>query len=83
MRTNKLTKQEKTIEEDLLKGEYASVDKVEMSAITSALANRKKDAVLNIRVNSQDLRSIKEKAHKLGLRYQTFISEVIHRVAQV
>ena len=82
MRKVKLTRQEKTIEESLLKGEYANVDKEELAAIAQALESRKKDAVLNIRVNSKDLENIKEKAHRLGIRYQTLISEFIHRIAR-
>jgi predicted DNA binding CopG/RHH family protein len=82
MRKVKLTRQEKTIEESLLKGEYANVDKEELAAIAQALESRKKDAVLNIRVNSRDLENIKEKAHRLGIRYQTLISEFIHRIAR-
>ena len=79
MGKNKLTRQEKAIEESLLKGEYLNVGKAEFTAI----AARKKDAVLNIRVNSHDLDNIKQKAERLGIRYQTFISGVIHRIAQV
>jgi predicted DNA binding CopG/RHH family protein len=45
------------------------------------LAARKKDAVLNIRVNREDLKNIKRKAKKYGIRYQTLISEWIHRIA--
>jgi predicted DNA binding CopG/RHH family protein len=82
MRKVKLTRQEKTIEESLLKGEYANVDKEELAAIAQTLESRKKDAVLNIRVNSRDLENIKEKAHRLGIRYQTLISEFIHRIAR-
>lgn len=82
MRKSNLTRQEKVIEDSLLKGEYVNVSKSEFSAIAEAVAARKKDAVLNIRVNSRDLASIKQKAHKLGVKYQTFISEVIHRIAQ-
>lgn len=82
MRKIKLTRQEKAIEESLLKGEYASVGKDEFAAIAEAVAARKKDAVLNVRVNSHDLASIKQRAARLGIRYQTFISEVIHRIAQ-
>jgi predicted DNA binding CopG/RHH family protein len=82
MRKINLTRQEKAIEESLLKGEYISVGKDEFNAIAAALAGRKKDTVLNIRVNSHDLASIKHKAQRLGIRYQTFISEVIHRIAQ-
>ena len=41
-----------------------------------------RDAVLNIRVNSWDLAQIKQKAQKLGIKYQTLISEILHKVAQ-
>lgn len=84
MKTRKvnLTRQEKAIEESLLKGEYLNVDKDDFTAIADAITARKKDAVLNIRVNSHDLASIKQKAERLGIRYQTFISEVIHRIAR-
>jgi predicted DNA binding CopG/RHH family protein len=77
-----LTKQEKTIEDSLIRGEYVNVDKDEFMAIAEAVAARKKDAVLNVRVNSRDLASIKQRAQKLGIKYQTFISEFIHRIAQ-
>lgn len=82
MRKINLTRQEKAIEESLLKGEYVNVDKNKLTAIAQAIAARKKNAVLNIRVNSRDLTSIKQKAQHLGIKYQTFISEIIHRIAQ-
>ncbi len=78
----KLTRQEKKIESALLKGEYAEVSKAEFNHIAQAIASRRKNTVLNLRINSQDLESLKQKAHKLGVKYQTFISEVLHRVAQ-
>lgn len=81
MRKIRLTRQEQTIENSLLEGEYTDVSKDEFETIAQAIANRKKDAVLNIRVNSQDLKNIKQKAERLGLRYQTFISEILHMVA--
>lgn len=46
------------------------------------IAARKKDAVLNIRVNSHDLASIKSKAQRLGVRYRALMPELIHRIAQ-
>ncbi len=82
MRNIKLTKQERAIEESLIKGEYVSVGKKEFNEIKEALARRKKDAVLNIRVNQYDLDSLKQKAAKLGVRYQTFIAEILHKVAE-
>ena len=82
MRRIKLTKQEKAIEDALLKGEYRTIHKSKFESIADAVAARKKDAVLNIRVNRLDLENIKIKAEKLGVKYQTFISELLHKVAQ-
>ena len=82
MRKINLTRQEKAIEESLLKGEYINVAKNDFEAIAEDIVSRKKDAVLNVRVNSRDLASIRQRAQKLGIKYQTFISEVIHRIAQ-
>jgi len=82
MRKVKLTRQEKAIEGSLLNGKYVNVDKDELTAISQAVASRRKDAVLNIRINSHDLENIKQRAHRLGIRYQTLISEFIHRIAQ-
>ena len=77
----KLTKNERGIEGALIKGEFADVGKAKFEEIAESLAARKKDAVLNIRVNSEDLKNIKRKAKKYGVRYQTLVSEWIHRVA--
>ena len=82
MRRIKLTMQEKAIEDALARGEYVSVSKKEFEEIKAALEARKKDTVLNIRVNSYDLETIKQKARKIGVKYQTFISEILHKVAQ-
>jgi predicted DNA binding CopG/RHH family protein len=80
MRKVKLTREERMIEDSL--ENFVPVEKQEYEQIINAIAARKKDAVLNIRVNSHDLTNIKHKARQLGIRYQTFISEVIHRIAQ-
>lgn len=81
MRTPKLTNQERQIEKELLEGTYEPVSDSEFKSIADAINKRKKDTVLNIRINKQDLDNIKKKAKRLGVRYQTFISEVIHKVA--
>ncbi len=81
MRKVKLTKNEKEIEEVLIQGEYIDIDKDEFKNIAQAIASRKKDSVLNIRVNGEDLKLIKKKAQQFGIRYQTFISELLHRIA--
>ncbi len=79
----RMTKSEKALENSLIKGEYADVDNDVFREIARSVAARKKDAVLNIRVNSQDLKNIKRKAKKSGVRYQTFISEILHKIAQL
>lgn len=81
MRRIRLTRQEKEIEDSLMGGKFVDIDKEELEEISHAIARRKKDAVLNVRINSQDLRTIKQKAKKLGIKYQTLISEVLHRLA--
>ena len=83
MRKPILTRQERAMEDDLIKGEYRDVDNLEFSKIAESLAIRRKDAVLHIRINSGDLNNIKNKAHRLGVKYQTFISEVLHRLAKI
>lgn len=76
-----LTRSEQAIERAVARGEYQPAPREEFERIAAAIARRKKDAVLNIRVNSQDLKSIKQKAKKLGIPYQTFVSELIHQYA--
>ncbi len=77
----KLSKSERTIEHTLLRGEYVDVHKSSFEEIAQAIASRRKDAVISIRVNSRDLKQIKNKAKRLGVGYQTLISELLHRVA--
>lgn len=77
----KLSREEQNIEKDLLAGKFSDVSKAEFEAIAKSLALRKKDAVLNIRVNEEDLKNIKLKAKKYGVPYQSLISEWLHHVA--
>ena len=81
MKKIRLTKEEREIEAASLRGEYRTVPKEEFERIAHAIARRKKDAVISIRVNSQDLECIKKKAKRLGVPYQTIVSELIHRYA--
>ncbi|MBI2119887.1 MAG: hypothetical protein HYT97_09740 [Elusimicrobia bacterium] len=81
MRKLKLSKQESEIEKALVSGEYIKIDHQEFEEIAQAISHRKKDSVLNIRVNSEDLKNIKQKANRLGVKYQTFVSELLHQVA--
>lgn len=81
MKNIRLTKEEREIEKALIGGEYRSVTQKEFESIAEAIRQRKKNAVLNIRVNSEDLRRLKQKSKRLGVAYQTFISEILHRFA--
>ena len=81
MKKIKLTKEEKQIEKDFLQGKYKKVKGKLLSEVKKALANRKKDYVMTIRVSSGDIKEIKRKAQRMGVKYQTFISEVLHQVA--
>ena len=82
MKKYKLTKEEKEIENGLLRGEYIPIRGKELENIEKALKLRKKDITMTIRVNSEDIAKIKNKAKKLGVKYQSYISEVIHQVAE-
>ena len=81
MKSGNLTRTERAIERALLKGEYRPASRAEFNRIAQAIARRKKDAVLNIRVNRRDLESLKQKARRMGIPYQAFVSELIHHYA--
>ena len=80
-RKAKLTPYERQIEAEIERGEWVPVSKEENEQMAAMLARFRKDAVLNLRVNSNDLALLKEKATKLGVKYQTFIAEHLHRLA--
>ena len=82
MKKLKLTKEEREIENALLKGEFKLVKGKELENIEKALKARKKDTTMTIRVNSEDIKKIKGKAKELGIKYQSYISEIILQVAQ-
>ncbi len=82
MRKFKLSRYEQSIEDAIGRGEYVPAPREEFERVAKALAERRKDKVLNIRVNGNDLEAIKKKAKKFGVKYQSFISEILHRVAQ-
>ncbi|MFA4889159.1 MAG: CopG family antitoxin [Candidatus Omnitrophota bacterium] len=79
MKKFKLTKYEQWIEDHA--EEFVPASREEFLKIKEALEARRKDAVLNIRVNSSVLDTLKKKAQKMGIKYQTFISEILQKVA--
>ena len=80
MRKIKLTREEQWIEDHL--EEFRPVNRDKFNMIAAELAARKKDKVISIRLNSVDLTNIKEKAKKFGVKYQSYISEILHHAAK-
>ena len=81
MKKIELTKEERSIERDLLAGKYRKVTGRLLDEVSKTLANRKKDYIMTIRVSSTDIKKIKQRAQRLGVKYQTFISEILHQIA--
>ncbi len=79
MRKVKLSKYEQFFEDHA--DEFVPAPKEEFEKIKAMLEARKKNAVLNIRINKGDLDSLKSKAKRMGVKYQSYISEILHRVA--
>ena len=79
MKKIKLSKFEQSIEDSA--EEYVPASREMYKSIVEAIENHKKNSVLNMRVNSNDLNLIKSKAKKLGVKYQSFIAEILHKVA--
>jgi len=75
----KLNKYEQNIEDHI--DEYVPVPRHEFEAMKKLLEARKKNAVLNMRISKMDLDSLKEKARSMGVKYQTLIAEILHKVA--
>ncbi|MBF0386219.1 MAG: hypothetical protein HQL20_00020 [Candidatus Omnitrophica bacterium] len=81
MRQVKLDAEEQEIMDAIERNEYVAVGGKELRAVADAIVARKKDMTLTIRVNRQDINRIKKFSLNKGIPYQTYLSEVIHRVA--
>jgi predicted DNA binding CopG/RHH family protein len=72
------------IDQAIDQGKLKSTDNLEeeMAFAREAAANYfRKDARVNIRISSNDLARLKQKAAYKGLPYQTFIASVLHEYA--
>lgn len=81
-----LTEEELQIQQDLENGLYKDVeDKREIERYSKIFKNdlerkTKKDKVISIRVNSEELKRLKDIADISGIGYQTYINFVIHQI---
>ena len=82
MKKQYFDQEEKEIMEAIDRDEFIPVTRVELKRVADAIAARKKNMTLTIRVNSNDINRIKKMAQKRKITYQSYISEVIHRIAQ-
>ena len=81
MKKIKLDVEEKRIMASIERDEFVPVTGKELHEVADAIAARKKDRTLTIRVNSKDIHRIKRLAESKGIPYQSYLSEIIHRVA--
>ena len=77
----KLTKEEREIRDSIERGEWrTTTKKSELRKYQEAARQMmKKDARLNIRISSQDLKNLQKRAMEEGLPYQTFVSSLLHK----
>ena len=76
-----MTQKEKDIRASVERGEWsATVKRSELRKYQEAARQMlKKDARLNIRISSQDLKNLQKRAMEEGLPYQTFVSSLLHK----
>jgi len=79
---SKLNTEEKQILEGYEKGQLKQVKNISREIKKHrevAEATFKKDARINIRLSSRDLRSLQAKALREGVPYQTLVTSVLHK----
>ncbi|MCB1775940.1 MAG: antitoxin [Candidatus Competibacteraceae bacterium] len=79
---NKLDSEEKEILEAFESGQLKLAKEVSKKIAEHqkyAEATFKKDARINIRLSSRDLRALQARALKEGIPYQTLVSSVLHK----
>jgi len=77
---SKLTKEERDIEQSLLRGEWRSLPRKKVRRYQSyARAVLQKSQRINIRLSPQDLEGMQQRALEEGIPYQTLVASVIHK----
>lgn len=82
--TLKLDSEERDILASFERGEWKTVKNLKKEkelAKKTASNTLKKDVRINIRLSSQDISSIKQKAAYEGMPYQTLIASILHKFA--
>ena len=81
MKDMKLTKYEREIIEAIDKGEYEPVDDVkgEIERIHQIAQRQFKAKMISLRLSEDSIVTLKEKAEKVGMPYQTIISMLIRQ----
>lgn len=82
MKTTLTRKEEKELIESVERGEWTPVKKNGKDLLRFREAARetlRKDARINIRLTKRDFFSLKAKALKEGMPYQTLVASVIHK----
>lgn len=84
MKNIKLTKYEKEIVEAIDRGEYQPVEDVkgEIERIKKIAQKQLKAKMISLRLPENSIATLKMKAEKAGLPYQTLISMLIHQYNQ-
>ena len=77
MKRNKLTEEEKLIENDIDKLKPVSGEK--KAKIEKILTGARKSKSISLRISVYDLDKLKEKAEKNGIPYQALINSILHK----
>ena len=77
MKSIKLTKEEKQIENDI--DILKPVSDIKRQKIESILSEAKKNRSISLRISNHDLNKLKEKANDEGVPYQTLINSILHK----
>ena len=77
MKTNKLSKEEKAIENAIDNLVPVTGDK--RKKIENILVQARKNKSISLRISNFDLEKLKEKANSEGIPYQTLINSILHK----
>lgn len=77
MKIDKMTEEEKLIEDDI--DNLRVVSKSKKDRINKIILRARKNRAISLRIANFDLEKIKEKANNDGIPYQTLINTILHK----